>query len=472
MAKKGNKKNNNNKTKARGAGVRGKGNAFKGNGMYSLGAMAKALTGVVAQRVAQKVPKGSFERTGAALGRGLARFTGFGDYVMNDIVHTSARPSKSRTHTISNCEFVSDVRTTVGSSGFDLRDFTVNASTETTFPWLAAIARQYTKFRFTQLLFEYRTMSSDYSANVGLGSVVMAPIYNINQPNWVTKQQMEAATHAVSFKPSNSAVCGVECAMSDNNFKWYNVRTGSMETTPFTDPVRFTLALAGTPSAIPNNTLLGELWVHYTIELIEPLLYKAPSLQAFKVGTVRSLDTTAGIMDTRLFGLGASGNAFQGPLNINGLGGNVPGGMSSLTVFNQAPSGAADYFVGYDVTSYDRLYFRTPGYYVLDWTCTFTTTQASNTPGYFGASITDPSFGKLWGVVSPIGGVNYNVGYSQVSSNLTDRKAVHQTFLIQIDKEHAVVQFSKIAAITYSALVIDGTGNGSQLIVHFAPFTT
>jgi len=458
--------------KVRGMGKKPK---FKGNGVYGLTAMTKALKGIVATQVAKKIPQGSFERAGAALGRGLARFTGFGDYIMNDIVHTTRNaPAKSRSHVISNCEFITDIKTTASSNNFDLREFIVNASQEQTFPWLAAVARQYTKYRFTQLLFEYRTMSSDYSANVGLGSVIMAPLYNINQSNWSTKQQMEAATHAVSFKPSNSAVCGVECAASDNNFKWFNVRTAAMEVTPFTDPIRFTLALSGTPATIPASTTLGELWVHYTVELIEPILYRAPD-SGYTLGGVRSTDTTAGLVDTRMFGLGSTGSQFQGPLTLNGFAGYGPGGAGTgkaLLAYAGKPPDTQDYFVSWCINTYAKFYFRDAGFYSITWSCTFSTPPTSNTPGLFALvedNITNTT--ELLGVKQSMGGVQQNIGMCNQYANITDKKCYSQTWFVKVKANGGFVDVAKVNGVTgYNVCAIEGSLNGSQIVISYTPF--
>lgn len=414
-----------------------------GSGIYGMAGLAKAVAGAVAAKLASNVPKGTFEKQGAAIGRGLSKFTGFGDYVMNDIVST--RPVKqagTAVQTVSNCEYIKDILAP-GNANFTLEEFLCNASSST-FPWANSLGKLYTKFRFKQLLFEFRTMSSDYSSNVGLGAVIMAPIYNINQANFVTKQQMEAASHAVSFKPSNSSVCGIECASTDQNIKWYNVRSGDMETTPFTDPLRFTLAVAGCPAAA--GTVLGELWVHYTMEFIEPILTAQSMASSLVIGAGRTFSTTAGIVNNSFGGLatGFTNNVIP----------SLPTTWTSanIGVFSGKPTG--NYYVGIDSTA-RRLWFERPGRYVVTWNCAFTVAP-TGTPTT--VLLYDAAIGVGTGsVVASAGQANFT-GY--------DKKVWAATYYVITNSVDTSVDFTLQSALGgFASVTIEGTTCGSQIQV-------
>lgn len=322
---------------------------------------------------------GPMTTLGTMAGKALGSFLGTGDYVYNDTIHTRGT-GKGRTgvvpNLITNCEYVRDIVAS-GDSSFQIAVNTLHPtsvdSSQTLFPWLTNVAKLYTKYRFRQLIFEYRSMSSEYSSAVGLGTIIMAPQYNVDAPVFTTKQQMEAATHAVAFKPSNSAMCGVECAMVDANVKWYNIRNRSgIARTPMTDMGNFSVAIAGIPTTVPVNTTLGELWVHYTIELIEPVLAIAQGLSSnmelFSVGTNSA---TAGIVSTSAFGIATSGS--PAAINTGKVGdANARVFVSTLPGTSPSPSNTNWYIAMY-LDQPQNVYFSQPGRYVLTWNAGFTT---------------------------------------------------------------------------------------------------
>jgi hypothetical protein len=359
----------------------------KGSGLYTLpAALTKVLKSSVVSAVKSSIPKGTFEKRGAQFGRGLANIVGFGDYVVNDIVSMNNMKNLKKfgggnaSQLVSNCEYVGDIIAN-GSSLFTNTSRYLSP-TDNTFPWLSQVAKLYTKYRFRQLLFEYRSMSSEYSSQIGLGTVVMAPIYNPDQPDFATKQQMEAASHAVSFKPSNSAFCGVECARKDNNFSWYNVRLTDMERTPLTDFAHMNIAIAGLPNNVASGTVMGELWVHYTCELLEPII--SPKLELSYegfYGAIKTTDTAAGLLLDCAFGIAksAAGN------RVN-MGCAAAKNLKSFTMTSGKPD--TQYWVAFDDINYtsggsaqqDRLWFAQPGVYVIRWACQFST-QVTGIPG-------------------------------------------------------------------------------------------
>jgi hypothetical protein len=349
----------------------------RGGGLYTLpAALTKVLKSSVVSAVKNSIPKGTFEKRGAQFGRGLANIVGFGDYVVNDIVSMNNNYKNMRgrhgteAQLISNCEYVGDVLAN-GSSTFT-NTAKLLEPTDTTFPWLSQVAKLYTKYRFRQLLFEFRSMSSEYSSQIGLGTIIMAPIYNKDQPDFTNKQQMEAAAHAVSFKPSNSAFCGVECARKDNNFTWYNVRLGDMDRTPLTDFARLNVAISGIPASVGVGTILGELWVHYTCELIEPII--STNIAADTTGyygAIKITDTAAGLLADSAFGVAksAAGNRSL----YTDTSGAVSRNIRQITMTTGKPTNK--YWVAFDDLNYsisgvsqqDRVWFAEPGTYKLRW---------------------------------------------------------------------------------------------------------
>jgi hypothetical protein len=320
----------------------------------------------LAAHLAQQIPKGTFESAGAALGgaagRGLATFTGVGDYVFNDIVHTPSMPTREQSQkwSISNCEYVTDLFS--GGAGFNLSNLSLQPTDATAFPWLSRVAMLYQKYRFKQLIFEFRSNCSDYAASGPLGNVIFSPVYNVLADVPTSKQQLEAFAHAVSTKPSNSIMCGVECDPRDSNVKWYYVRNPSTAATQFTDMGAFYYATNGLAAA--SGLALGEIWVHYTIEFDEPILAGVSSPQAYaRVGVTNN---SAGLVDTTFAGMRATGSTVtfidQQDTTIS----NNVSQFRSIGITAGLPVGTP-YFVNVDnaaaLTNGTRLWFAATGTY-------------------------------------------------------------------------------------------------------------
>lgn len=352
-------------------GPKAKANNNKGpaQSMTNLAKQMTSLASGLNAKMKRIKTAGPFEMAGRFLGS----ITGTGDYILNDIVHQRGAAGKIRrgvsSNVISNCEYVRDIVSN-GSVGFSQTVSPIHPTEGTLFPWLVNVSKLYTKYRFKQLVFEFRSMSSEYSSAIGLGTVIMAPQYNIDSPLFQTKQQMEAATHAVSFKPSCSAMMGVECAAVDNNVKWYNVRNREeIPITNFTDPGRFCLALSGIPASVASGTTLGELWVHYTIELIEPILAVPTNEIGVKPLLIQyyNTDTGGGNIFNRTMGLtgGSAGTEGSGPND------SVPQQWVHAPTIDYLTS-AQDWLVGW-VHNTAQLYFSTAGVYYLSWFAKFST---------------------------------------------------------------------------------------------------
>lgn len=341
----------------------------KGNGRYSIKDIVHAtLSGI---------PKGTFASMGGALGgalggpggamiggamgKGLSMATGYGEYILNDIVHRQGGPVMADPNTarrISHSEFISDLVSPAVPANFTVgQTFAVNPGDSICFPWLAPIAQRFAKYKFQQLIFEFRSTTSEYSTNSAMGSVVVAPGYNPIAPAPINKPSMEAMTGAVSSKPSNSLLAGVECAQRNggNPERW--VRNPSVNTpTQLTDLCDFYVATSGLAAAA--NTTLGEVWVHYTVDLFEP--YYPPVTTTGTSGSSVITINTAGNNIAQCFGnIGTTGSTF-----VDSFG--VPGNAARMfSRYAGQPPDSAVYVVSVDTATAGRLWFGRAGKYVL-----------------------------------------------------------------------------------------------------------
>lgn len=217
---------------------------------------------------------GEFAPIGAALGTLL----GSGAYRMNTLANSLVQSesglsvqvpymhSNNDTFKLRHREYLRDISST---TDFTLASYPINPGVASSFPWLSSIALNFTEYRFTGLAYEFKSTSADAlnSTNTALGTVIMAPKYNLEAAEFVSKMEMEAQMGAVSCKPAQSMVCLVECAPSENVFAKQFVRTGEeIQASLLYDLGEMTLATVGSQA----SAVIGELWVTYEIELSKP----------------------------------------------------------------------------------------------------------------------------------------------------------------------------------------------------------
>lgn len=222
---------------------------------------------------------------GALIGGGLGhlaqglvkKFTGHGDYSVE--VNTLLGPRFSppelinkaqRGVCISHREYIGEI---TAASTFTNRAYDINPGISTTFPWLAGVANNFEQYAFTGMVFEYKSLSADYTtaASAALGYVAMATQYNSLSPMFQDKVHMENYEFANSAKPSESFIHPIECKRALTPMEPMYVRTGPVETGAdqrLYDLGKFQIATGGNS----GSGVLGELWCTYEVCLYKPKL--------------------------------------------------------------------------------------------------------------------------------------------------------------------------------------------------------
>jgi hypothetical protein len=216
---------------------------------------------------------------GRWLGTGIGSIFGSGDYQVvgqeptyNVLANGNQIPkfsSTRQTNIVSHREYLGDIN---GTATFTNRLYPINPGSSVTFPWLSTIAQNYQQYKIHGLIFEFRPLITDFVTSGAPGVVVMATNYNADEPLYATKQEMENSEYAVSVKPTNNLMHGVECATNQTVLSELYVRPGGLASNldlKFTDLGSFQFASQGNPVQ-----LLGELWCSYTIEFFKPILPK------------------------------------------------------------------------------------------------------------------------------------------------------------------------------------------------------
>jgi len=298
------------------------------NMITGIGATAGALAGGYAGG-----PGGAMlgSQIGALSGRGISHITGHGTYRIQNNIFAAGQSAPRIYNKISNkdkivvrhCEFLGDIVTSSVAGAFKNQVFPINPALEKTFPMLAQIAANFEEYSFSGLLFEFKSLSADAlnSVNTALGAVIMATNYNVLNPPFESKAEMDAYEFSSSDRPSITSIHLVECAPSLNVLTDLYCRPG--ESAPgdlrFYDLGNFQIATAGMQG---TNVTVGELWVSYEVVLLKPKIFSAlGSFNSFAHSAAKSGITGANPLGVQVLSEGsnlsftADGNIITFPIS-------------------------------------------------------------------------------------------------------------------------------------------------------------
>lgn len=197
---------------------------------------------------------------------------------------------------IEHSEFIGTAITAATSgtvSPFGSQAYQINPGNSGTFPWLSSLAINFSEWNPHKIVFEYRPLVSDSATSTtsgaltSMGSINMAVQYNVVQGPYVNKNTMVNSEGAVSHKPSHGGRIGIECANHKNPLATFFVNgalsdtaqqlVGTNATPPntdqrFCDIGLFQIASDLVPVQADTPIALGEIWIHYDIVLLKPLL--------------------------------------------------------------------------------------------------------------------------------------------------------------------------------------------------------
>jgi hypothetical protein len=272
-------------------------------------------------------------RIGGAIGnvaqKLFTHITGFGDYKIeaNSLMGGLYNPPELHNRTgnavvLRHREYVSDI---VASSSFTIETYNINPGLVGSFPWLSGIAQNFEEYRITGMIFEYKTLSADYTsaASAALGYVVMATQYNVYNPVFPDKKTMENYEFSNSAKPSDTFIHPIECKRSLNPVNELYVRAGAVTSGDLRlyDIGMFEIATGGNS----GTGILGELWVTFEIELFKPKLVQAVGYDVltdhFQLKTITNSTplgstTGAGVSGSNIGGIISLGTTYTFPANI------------------------------------------------------------------------------------------------------------------------------------------------------------
>lgn len=233
---------------------------------------------------------------GKAVGSAIGTLFGSGDYNgpmvrTNSIINPqstpglqSGGPSSGDSVVIRKTEFIQDIVSSGTPNTFETQTFELNPGQNSTFPFLANIAKNYEEYRLRGMVFHFKSLSGDSTSSTqsGLGYVAMATQYDSLDGVFTTKSEIENYSMSQSGKPSIDQLHGIECAAHVSPLSHLYVR-------PFGQPADTDIRLydfgkTTIATSCPGTSVtLGELHVSYDIELYKPKLTPVPTnlLDAF-----------------------------------------------------------------------------------------------------------------------------------------------------------------------------------------------
>ena len=189
--------------------------------------------------------------------------------------------------TILHKEYIQDVYAPGIQGGsavpFQNSAFYINPGLQSTFPWLSQIAQNYEEYQFEQLIFEFKSTTTDIGTSTTgqTGTVIMSTNYNAANQPFSDKQSMVEYAHSETAKVTDNMIHGVECdpMKSVGDLQRY-IRTQPVkgEDIKTYDMGIFQLAIANCPNSY-NGYPVGELWVHYKVRCYKPKLFVSRGLE-------------------------------------------------------------------------------------------------------------------------------------------------------------------------------------------------
>lgn len=353
-------KNKNNKKKAPGQSTP-KVKVLTGKGAYSFSDVAKAAKSAVqnalksestrsmiatgAGNLAERFVPGS-RGSAAALAKFLLnKVSGTGDYTVGGAPKTNSLFKQNKAgemvegnalsipkmHTsgnsirVSHREYVMDILAPADGQQFNPMVFTINPGDPAVFPWLSNIAQLFEQYKFHGLVFEFVSTTSPYNQSPSMGYVMMAAQYNVLQAPFQSPIELENSTDSIMARPDHCIMYGLECQKQSYNY--YYVRNNrNVVVDPATyDFADVTLATKGLPSSYVPGSTIGQLWISFDIELVQPIYELPAGGSCLLAGNPGNVTTTGNFLAPFDYNLGNQPCAlnFNGrftPVSLNGSG--------------------------------------------------------------------------------------------------------------------------------------------------------
>lgn len=180
---------------------------------------------------------------------------------------------------VSRREYVQRVLAPAANVSFAINRYQVNPGLASLFAWLSQVAVNYDEYSLKSLVFHYKPVISQASLSGAMGSVLMAANYNPGAASFASFREMAEYAGSMETRVCDEALFGVECDVNKNTSASGTeyVRAGQVpagQDIKTYDLASFQIATSDVQS-YAEGTLLGHLYVEYTVVLGKPKLYAA-----------------------------------------------------------------------------------------------------------------------------------------------------------------------------------------------------
>lgn len=251
---------------------------MSGSGSYSLSKVGGSVGKMLGGKSGKKI--------GAGLGAVGDLLTGRGNYVTNNTFSSNGTKSgfgEFLTDTAGNItgyafrEFLGYAFAPTVAGAFQTTSFSVNPGLSDTFPFLSAIATNYTSYSFEQLVFSFESLSG-MATTGAVGNVVLCPDYNSSADPPINEEDAEMRPNAVSGVLISNLVCGIECDPRKlGRFPGLFVRAGALQANQDIktfDHCKFYVSVYGVNNTVyPTGSKIGKVYAYYKVNLINPKIY-------------------------------------------------------------------------------------------------------------------------------------------------------------------------------------------------------
>jgi hypothetical protein len=286
-------------------------------------------------------------------------FSNSGDILSNGIGKTRAAPvasgralattkpefSTSNENTlVCHSEYITDI---LQQENFTVTEFSINPGLISSFTWLSSVAPNYERYRFRKLRFRYEVLSSTNTT----GKVFFVPNFNVQDPPPENKAEALSYEYAVGSQPWIQFGVNIPKRYLET-YNEYFVRTGMLPTSADIKTYDVLNLYICTEGSTSNNLTIGEFWIDYEIELVNPVGQQAVNnyLSLYNNSLTYTLSNT---------GVSFGSNS-QFPL---GASGSLPARQGGLKALNIYPNDTGNGSVLYFTQSFTGMIFLQWGFY-------------------------------------------------------------------------------------------------------------
>jgi len=178
------------------------------------------------------------------------------------------------------------------SNAFQSTEFPINPGLPVTFPWCAPIAGQFTNWTPRGIAAVYVPFVSPLGDNAS-GQVTLTAQYNVANPPFITQIQASNQEGAVTGRPMDPMIMGMECAEEARIPNAFNVRSGPVGSADpkLYDLCNFQVCVSGTD---PDNDgqPIGQLWLTYDLVFQIPTIVETSTDGGMSVFTGHKASAT------------------------------------------------------------------------------------------------------------------------------------------------------------------------------------